>query len=81
MEAAFICSEALWSRGFGEGHPLRPERLKRTYELLSAYRAFDVPNSYLRAPDPVIREDLLLFHTASGISSGETARPRRPLCP
>ncbi|MFQ6101981.1 MAG: hypothetical protein ACE5OS_12220 [Anaerolineae bacterium] len=33
MEAAFICSEELWSRGFGGTHPLKPERLKRTYEL------------------------------------------------
>jgi hypothetical protein len=38
MEAAFICGEELWSHGFGESHSLRPERLKRTYDLLTAYR-------------------------------------------
>ena len=44
MEAAFICSEELWSRGFGGGHPLKPERPRRTYELLAAYGAFDAPD-------------------------------------
>ena len=63
MEAAFICTEELWSLGFGEDHPLKPERLKRTYELLAAYRAFDVPSSHLVTPRPANREDLLLFHT------------------
>ena len=50
MEAAFICSEALWSRGFGEGYPLTPERLRRTYELLTTYHAFDAPTSHLVEP-------------------------------
>ena len=38
---AFICSEELWARGHGSQHPLKPERLKRTWELLQAYGAFD----------------------------------------
>jgi acetoin utilization protein AcuC len=63
MEAAFICAEELWSRGFGESHPLKPERLRRTYELLTAYRAFDAPGSYLVPPRLASREELLLFHT------------------
>jgi acetoin utilization protein AcuC len=63
MKAAFICTDELWSRGFGETHPLKPERLKRTYELLTAYRAFDAPGSHLVPPQPPSREDLLLFHT------------------
>jgi acetoin utilization protein AcuC len=71
MEAAFICSEELWSRGFGEGHPLRPERLKRTYDLLTAYRAFDVPGSHLVEPRPATREELLLFHTAEYVDAVE----------
>ena len=69
MEAAFICSDELWSRGFGGGHPLKPERLKRTYELLAAYGAFDAPSSHLVAPRPAGREDLLLFHTAEYVDA------------
>jgi hypothetical protein len=52
MEAAFICSEELWLRRFGEGHPLRRERLKCIYGLLTAYRAFDAPTSHLVGPRP-----------------------------
>jgi acetoin utilization protein AcuC len=80
MEAAFICSEALWSRGFGEGHPLRPERLKRTYDLLTAYRAFDVPGSHLVEPRPATREELLLFHTTEYVDAVErlSAAPSLP---
>jgi acetoin utilization protein AcuC len=71
MEAAFICSEELWSRGFGEGHPLRPERLKRNYDLLTAYRAFDAPTSHLVEPRPATREGLCLFHTAEYVEAVE----------
>jgi acetoin utilization protein AcuC len=71
MEATFICSEELWSRGFGEGHPLRPERLKRTYDLLTAYRAFDAPGSHLVEPRPATRDELLLFHTAEYVDAVE----------
>ncbi|MBN1979687.1 MAG: acetoin utilization protein AcuC, partial [Anaerolineae bacterium] len=71
MEAAFICSEELWSRGFGEGHPLRPERLKRTYDLLTAYHAFDAPTSHLVKPRLATREELLLFHTAEYVDAVE----------
>jgi acetoin utilization protein AcuC len=83
MEAAFICTDELWAGGFGDAHPLKPERLKRTYELLTAYRAFDAPTSHLVAPDPVSREDLLLFHTAeyvdavARLSRGEKNVPAR----
>jgi acetoin utilization protein AcuC len=48
---------------------LRPERLERTYELLTAYGAFDRPNSHLVAPDPITRENLLLFHTAEYVDA------------
>jgi acetoin utilization protein AcuC len=61
--AAVICSEDLWQRGHGEGHPLRPERLQRTYELLTAYNAFDGQSSRLVPPRPATTKELLLFHT------------------
>ena len=69
METAFICTDELWERGFGGSHPLKPERLKRTYELLMAYRAFDAPNSRLLAPVPASREELLLFHAAEYVDA------------
>jgi len=61
-DAVFLCSEAMWAQGHGAGHPLKPERLRRTFELLRAYRAFDVPGSRLVEPPPATREELALFH-------------------
>lgn len=61
--AVFLCSERMWAGGHGESHPLKPERLRRTFELLQAYRAFDAPGSRLVEPPPASREELALFHT------------------
>lgn len=69
MKAVFICTEELWAQGFGGNHPLKPERLKRTYELLMAYQAFDTPNSHLVSPHPASREELLLFHTVEYVNA------------
>ncbi len=62
-KAAVICSEELWERGFGEGHPLKPERVQRAYELLMAYGAFDGQQSRVVAPRLATTEELLLFHS------------------
>jgi acetoin utilization protein AcuC len=62
-DAALICSPELWQRGHGQTHPLKPERLQRTYELLNAYRAFDPPHSRVVPPRPPGREELTLFHS------------------
>jgi acetoin utilization protein AcuC len=62
-KTAVVCSEELWQRGHGENHPLRPERLKRAYELLIAYDAFDGQQSQLVPPRAATTEELLRFHT------------------
>lgn len=61
--AAFLCAEGMWARGHGASHPLKPERLQRTFELLKAYGAFDSPGSALVEPPAATREELALFHT------------------
>ncbi len=61
-QAVFISAPALWERGHGPTHPLKPERLQRAHELLTAYRAFDPPNSRLIPPRPATDEELCLFH-------------------
>ena len=60
---AFLCSPGLWLSGHGTSHPLRPERLRRTYELLSAYDAFGRRDSLLVEPHPATVEEICLFHT------------------
>jgi len=67
--AAFICSEELWQRGHGGAHPLKPERLQRTYELLNGYGAFEPSNSRLVLPSPATREELTLFHSAEYVEA------------
>ncbi|MDX1600568.1 MAG: hypothetical protein R3191_03530, partial [Anaerolineales bacterium] len=62
-EVAFLASPEVWAQGHGPNHPLKPERLQRTYELLEAYNAFDIPQLEVVAPTPPSDEDLLLFHT------------------
>jgi len=62
-KSAFICSPDLWQRGHGAAHPLKPERLQRTYELLAAYGAFHGPGSTLVRPRQATPKELGLFHT------------------
>lgn len=62
-KAALISSEALWAHGHGESHPLRPERLHMTYDLLQAYGAFDGTHSRLLVPEVASTEELCLVHT------------------
>ena len=59
---AVICSEDLWARGHGSQHPLKPERLKRTWELLQAYGAFDGDESRVVPPRLASDDELCLFH-------------------
>jgi acetoin utilization protein AcuC len=76
-QAAFICSPDLWQRGHGATHPLKPERLQRTYELLAAYGAFACPEpcrrdgqeSILVPPRQANHEEIGLFHTEEYIEA------------
>lgn len=62
-QAIFLYSPVLWSRGHGPQHPLKPERLKRTYDLLSEYGAFQLKNVELIEPRAATMDELALFHT------------------
>ncbi|MBN1580586.1 MAG: acetoin utilization protein AcuC [Anaerolineae bacterium] len=61
--ATLICSSALWEYGHGEAHPLRPVRLKMTYELLQAFGAFDGEHSWVSEPRLATDDELALWHT------------------
>src|SRR5262249_51489187 len=41
MAAAFVYDDRLLEYDFGPAHPLRPQRLRLTHELLRAYGAFE----------------------------------------
>lgn len=79
----FLSSEAVWQRGHGPGHPLKPERLRRTHELLEAYGTLDAENVQVVAPRPATVAELTLFHTPEyveivhGLSAGDGTLPAR----
>ena len=62
-QVLFIGSESLWQRGHPDGHPMRAERLRDTWEMLHAYDAFAAPQVRIVAPRYPTDEDLLTFHT------------------
>jgi acetoin utilization protein AcuC len=67
--AVFIGSEALWAGGHPPGHPLRPERLRDTWEMLHAYSAFDAPEVRVVPPRLPGDDELATFHTVEYIEA------------
>ena len=66
--AVLIASPGLWHLGHGDTHPLRPERLRRTFELLEAYGVLAAPNVRVVEPEPATEDQLALFHTKEYIA-------------
>ena len=61
--AAFVYEDALAGHVLRNDHPMRPIRLKHTYDLLSAYGAFDGGDSRLVRPRAATDEEVQLLHT------------------
>ncbi|MBI4203153.1 MAG: acetoin utilization protein AcuC [Chloroflexi bacterium] len=61
--AAFIYSDQLSRHVLRADHPMKPVRLRHTYELLEALHAFSPPASLLLAPRQAEERELLTFHT------------------
>ncbi len=66
---AFVYSDALLDYDFGETHPLRPERLNLTFELIKAQETLDLNNVSVVRPKAADSSDLLLFHTEQYIET------------
>ena len=63
MKTAFIYSDQFARFDYGSSHPLKPIRLKFTYELIKACRLIAIPDPRLIEPHPATDEDLLTYHT------------------
>ena len=63
-KAAFIHDDVLTQHSLSEVHPLKPVRLRYTFELLDSYGAFDAPGSEIHRPRPATEEEILSYHTA-----------------
>lgn len=61
--AVFLSTPEIWQRGHGPQHPMKPERLRRTFELLSEFGALGVDNVQVVEPQIASEEELGLFHT------------------
>ena len=68
-KAAFIYSDSLSKHTLSETHPMKPVRLRYTYELLEAYGAFDAPNVSLVSPRAASNDELLWYHSPEYIEA------------
>ena len=68
-KTAFIYSDSLSKHTLSETHPMKPVRLRYTYELLEAYGAFDAPNVSLVSPRAASNDELLWYHSPEYIAA------------
>jgi acetoin utilization protein AcuC len=66
---AFVYEDALSRHVLRHDHPMKPVRLRYTYELLQAYGAFDNTTSLLVKPRSATEEELRSSHSAEYISA------------
>ena len=67
--AAFVYADALSRHTLRADHPMRPARLRHTYELLAAYGAFDGDTSRLIDPRAATEEELEWVHTPEYVAA------------
>src|ERR1051325_48048 len=71
-EAAYIYSDQMSHHVLREDHPLRPRRLRMTYELLHAYDAFKLPGAQLIEPREATEQELELVHSPDYVRAVQT---------
>jgi acetoin utilization protein AcuC len=69
MKTAFVYSDEFARVDYGAGHPLKPIRLKLTYELIKACGLLTPSDPRLIEPHPARISDLQTYHTREYIST------------
>ena len=69
MKTAFVYSDEFARFDYGAGHPLKPIRLKLTYELIKACGLLTPLDPRLIEPHPARIRDLQTYHTREYIST------------
>ena len=64
-KTGFVYADAFQGYDFGSTHPLRPIRLKLTFELMRSMGLLPSPAIEVHEPRTATREELLLFHEGS----------------
>ena len=67
--AAFIYDDRMSRHELRRDHPMRPVRLRYTYELLREYGAFDCEGAALVTPRPAEERELRWLHTPEYVSA------------
>jgi acetoin utilization protein AcuC len=78
MQAAFVYSDSLSRFDYGSGHPLKPFRLKLTYELIRACGLLGDRDPRVIEPSPATLDDLLTFHTRDYLGVLQTSNNGLP---
>ena len=65
VKTGFVYNEAFQRYNFGQTHPLRPIRLKLTFELMKSIGLLSQPSLEVHEPRMATRDELLLFHAES----------------
>ncbi|MDE2687996.1 MAG: acetoin utilization protein AcuC [Chloroflexota bacterium] len=68
-KTAFVYADELSRHILSETHPMKPARLRYTYELLQAYNAFDAPNVSVVAPREALLEEIQWYHSADYVDA------------
>ncbi len=68
MRTAFLYTDAFAGFDYGSGHPLKPFRLKLTYELIRACGLLEPADPRVIEPSAASLDDLLTFHTPGYIA-------------
>lgn len=63
MKTAFLYSDKFGDFSYGSGHPMRPERLRLTFELIRSLDILSSPEATLIEARPATNEELLTSHT------------------
>jgi len=67
--AAFVYEDSLSRHQLRSDHPMRPVRLRYTYQLLQEYGAFDHPGAVLLDPRSATEEELAWLHTSEYVAA------------
>ncbi len=67
--AAFVYDDAMSHHELRQDHPMRPVRLRYTYELLQAYGAFEHEGATLLSPRLATEDELEWLHTPEYIAA------------
>ena len=66
---AFLYDDRMSHHVLSDSHPMRPIRLKYTYDLLQGYGAFDAGNSRLVSPRFATENEAMSYHTPEYIEA------------